>query len=118
MFFYHFSQKIYEEESYRSDWVKKQDTMSGTFNLLSLVFLKKYIIDSWFVFIMHIVDFFQFLPQAAVNHIEVAAPITPAAIVFRKSRTAQNWNISIQSEFKNASTLGKNRERVHSKFDA
>lgn len=39
---------------------------------------------------MHIVDFFQFLPQAAVNHIEVAAPITPAAIVFRKSRTAQN----------------------------
>lgn len=39
MFFYLFSQKTYAQESYRAGWVKKQDTMSGTFNLLSLVFL-------------------------------------------------------------------------------
>lgn len=68
LFFYLFSQKTYEEESYRAGWVKKQDTMSGTFNLLSLVFLRNTLLILGLSLLFTLWIFFQFLPQTAVNH--------------------------------------------------
>lgn len=90
--FIFFPKKTYTKKIYRADWVKKQDTVWGIFYLLSLLFFNKYIIDSWFVHIIHSVDFSLLLPQAAINH--TTGSQRPAAIVLRKSTAAQNWNIS------------------------
>lgn len=87
--------------------------MSGTFNLLSFSLFNKYIIDSWFVFIIHTVDFFQFLPQAAVNHTKGSHQHLLYSGNLQQLKTEI---LPSNLEFKNASTLGKNREGVHSKF--
>lgn len=92
MFFYLFPQKTYIDKSHRVGWVKKQDTTWSIFNLLNSLLKTNALLIPGLSLLFTLWIFFHSCPRQWYNHSR--GSYRPAAIIFRKTTTAQNWNIS------------------------